>query len=238
MEWLARQAGIERKRNSVSGLWHYRRWARWTSSVLPLGHEEIRMKIVKLNSKQVHSFYTSHRLERAWVKLPSIFKILSVYQGSVQITNPFWTFSWLNKSTKNTAQVQERETNYFSNWDVIEFAVSWTSFQEYISVTYWTNPHRWWDTLLIHNRDNKLHLIRILWVLGGNRLFTPLECLPCLQLLLKQTGNIPNQCLGTALAMIFCTHAHTWVHTAVHTHTHTPSTKIWESDGTRSGNLI
>ena len=103
--------------------WHYRWWARWTSSVLPLGHKEIRMKIVKLNSKQVHSFYTSHSVELAWVKLSSIFKILSVYQGSVQITNPFWTFSWLNKSTKNTAQVQERETNYFLNQDVIEFAV-------------------------------------------------------------------------------------------------------------------
>ena len=95
-------------------LWHYRWWARWTSSVLPLGHKEIRMKIVKLNSKQVHSFYISHSVELAWMKLPSISKILSVYQGSVQITNPFWTFPWLNNSTKNhSTGARERAQLFF-----------------------------------------------------------------------------------------------------------------------------
>lgn len=129
---------------------HYRWWARWTSSVLPLGHKEIRMKIVKLNCKQVHSFYTSHSVELAWVKLSSIFKILSVYQGSVQITNPFWTFSWLNKSTKNTAQVQERETNYFLNRDVTEFAVSWSSFQDRAFGENVTKYKNIWSDLGVH----------------------------------------------------------------------------------------
>lgn len=44
-----------------------------------------------------------------WNILFSLFKILSVCQGSVQITYPFWSFPWLNKSTKHSTGAREWE---------------------------------------------------------------------------------------------------------------------------------
>lgn len=38
----------------------------------------------------------------------SIFNVLPVCQGSVQITDPFWSFPWLSKSTKHSIRTRER----------------------------------------------------------------------------------------------------------------------------------
>lgn len=114
MEGLERQSGSERKQNSVPGWCYITNHPGTLYNVSPLRHKEISITIITLNCKQ--DFISLHPTMWSWQEwnLPfSIFKILSAHQDTVQIANPFWSFPWLNKSTKHNTGARERGRRFF-----------------------------------------------------------------------------------------------------------------------------